>query len=72
MKWIYYKLSNGEEKGLTYTERNLEIAIAEADNGEYEIYDDGEQDHVDTPTLLDMIEAQVAYTAMMTNTLLEV
>lgn len=35
-------------------------------------YDDGEPDLAAVPTQLDTIEAQVTYTAMMTDTLLEV
>ena len=47
----------------------LEIVTREAYNAEYTIEDDNV---VPTPTQLDIIEAQVAYTAMMTGTLLEV
>ena len=57
-------------KKLPYTEENLAIAEAEAYNGEYFIEDDGVEE-VTTPSQLDTIEAQVTYTAMMTNTLLE-
>ena len=53
-------------------EANEEIAKREAYNGEYTIEDDGQPDPVDTPSQLDIIEAQVTYTAMMTDTLLEV
>ncbi len=53
-------------------EANEEIAKKEAYNGEYEIYDDGQPESNQTPTQLDIIEAQVTYTAMMTDTLLEV
>ena len=49
-----------------------EIAKREAHNGVYEIYDDGQPDPADTPSQLDVIEAQVTYTALMTDTLLEV
>lgn len=52
-------------------EANKAIAQSEAYNGEYTIEDDGAEETV-TPTQLDIIEAQVAYTAMMTDTLLEV
>ena len=45
------------------------IAKREAYNGEYTVED---EDIVRTPTQLDIIEAQVTYTAMMTDTLLEV
>ena len=55
-----------------YNEVNEEIAKREAYNGEYEIVDDGQPDPAETPSQLDVIEAQVTYTAMMTDTLLEV
>lgn len=55
-----------------WNEANEEIAKREAYNGEYTIEDDGQPDPADTPSQLDVIEAQVAYTAMMTDTLLEV
>ena len=51
-------------------ESNLAIAQAEAYNGEYTVED--VPDEVTEPTQLDQIEAQVTYTAMMTDTLLEV
>lgn len=54
-----------------YSEQNEELAKREAYNGEYVIDDDGIEEIVE-PTQLDKIEAQVAYTAMMTDTLLEV
>ena len=73
MKWIRYKLADGiTEKGITYSDRNLEIAISEAFEGQYTVEEDGKPETAEVPTQLDMIEAQVAYTAMMTNTLLEV
>lgn len=56
----------------TYNPENEEIARAEAYNGEYEIIEDGRPDPAATPSQLDVIEAQVTYTAMMTDTLLEV
>lgn len=55
-----------------WNEVNEEIAKREAYNGEYEIVDDGQPDPTETPSQLDVIEAQVTYTAMMTDTLLEV
>lgn len=55
-----------------WNEANEEIAKKEAYNGEYTIEDDGKPDPVKTPSQLDVIEAQVTYTAMMTDTLLEV
>lgn len=70
MQRLYYKY-NGIDKSLPYSEDNEKLAEIEADNGEYAIRDDGVDD-VCTPTQLDIIEAQVTYTAMMTNTLLEV
>lgn len=48
---------------------NVAVAEKESADGTYLIEDD---DTVASPTQLDMIEAQVAYTAMMTDTLLEV
>ena len=59
-------------KSLPYSEDALEIAKAEANDGKYTIEDDGLPDPEDTPTQLDIIEAQVTYTALMTDTLLEV
>ena len=57
---------------LGWSEANEEIAKAEAYNGEYTIEDDGEPDPTQEPTQLDRVEAQLTYTAMMTDTLLEV
>lgn len=56
-------------KSITYSETNEETAKREAYNGEYFIEDDG-LDEVVEPTQLDRVEAQVTYTAMMTDTLL--
>ena len=55
-----------------WSEANEEIAKREAYKGEYTIEDDGQPDPEAAPSQLDIIEAQVAYTAMMTDTLLEV
>lgn len=55
-----------------YTKENEELAKRDAYNGEYTVEDDGQPDPEAMPTQLDIIEAQVAYTAMMTDTLLEV
>lgn len=55
-----------------WNEANEEIAKREAYNGEYVVEDDGQPDPAKTPSQLDVIEAQVTYTAMMTDTLLEV
>ncbi len=60
------------DKVIGWNEVNEEIAKKEAYNGEYTIEDDGQPDPANTPSQLDIIEAQVAYTAMMTDTLLEV
>lgn len=54
---------------LGWSAANEAIAKAEAYKGEYTVEDDGEPDPA--PTQIDRIEAQVAYTAMMTETLLE-
>ena len=51
-------------------DEDIQIAKKEAYNGEYTIEDDG-MEEVSTPSQLDRIEAQVTYTAMMTDTLLE-
>ena len=55
-----------------WNEINEQLAKQEADNGIYTIEDDGIEQSVPEPTQLDEIQAQVTYTAMMTNTLLEV
>lgn len=57
-------------KSLPYSVESEKIAIAEAYNGEYTIDDDGVEE-ITEPTQLDIIEAQLTYTAMMTDTLLE-
>lgn len=59
-------------KILPWSERNEEIAKEEAYNGEYTIEDDGQPEPSAEPTQLDRVEAQATYTAMMTDTLLEV
>lgn len=59
------------DKSMSWSEANEEIAKREAYNGEYTIEDDGTEEDT-TPSQLDIIEAQVTYTAMMTDTLLEV
>ena len=58
------------EKSMDWNEANEAIAKREAHNGEYEIYDDGQPDPAEVPSQLDVIEAQVTYTAMITDTLL--
>lgn len=70
MKVIKYTF-RGNPVEMGWNETNEEIAKREADNGEYTIEDDGIEE-VSEPTQLDIIEAQVTYTAMMTDTLLEV
>lgn len=55
-----------------WNEANEGIAKREAHNGEYTVEDDGQPDPAATTSQLDVIEAQVTYTAMMTDTLLEV
>lgn len=57
---------------MDWNETNEEIAKREAHNGEYTIEDDGTPEPEAAPTQLDRVEAQVTYTAMMTDTLLEV
>lgn len=69
-KIIKYKFGDSLVS-LGWNEANEEIAKAEALNGEYTIEDDGQPDPECEPTQLDIIEAQVIYTAMMTDTLLE-
>ena len=54
---------------LGWNEANEAIAQKEAYHGEYTIEDDGEPEPA--PTQIDRIEAQVAYTALMTDTLME-
>ena len=82
MKWYKYKIAyltqdNEGENHVVLSDvmkratlETLEIVKREAYNGEYTIEDDGEPDP--GPTQLDRIEAQTTYTAMMTDTLLEV
>lgn len=53
-------------------EQNIAFVESIAHNGEYTIEDDGEPDPTQEPTQLDRVEAQATYTAMMTDTLLEV
>ena len=70
MKIIKY-LFNGNPVEMGWNETNEEIAKKEADNGKYTVEDDGIEE-IPKPTQLDEIQAQVTYTAMMTDTLLEV
>lgn len=52
---------------LDWSAANEAIAKREAYNGEYTIIDDGE---TEIPTQLDRIEAQITYTALITDTLI--
>lgn len=70
MRVIKYT-SNGVPMTISWSEANEAIAKREADNGEYTIDNDSIAEAIE-PTQLDRIEAQVTYTAMMTDTLLEV
>ena len=55
---------------IPYTEENMRWAKANCVEGEPEIII--KEDPSEQPSQMDIIEAQVTYTAMMTNTLLEV
>lgn len=59
---------------MSYSEQDEELVKTIAYNGEYEIIDDFplgvEEFEITTPTSLDALEAQIIYTAMMTDTLL--
>lgn len=66
-QWEEYE---GPSCTMPYSEDNLALARSESWD-EPEIVEDGEPDPEDTPTQLDRVEAQVTYTAMMTDTLLE-
>lgn len=55
---------------MPWNESNEAIAKREAHNGEYTIEDDNQPDPAEVPSQLDVIEAQVTYTAMITDTLL--
>ena len=59
-------------KSMPWNEANEEIAKKEAYKGEYTIEDDDQPEPDEQPTQLDRVEAQATYTAMMTDTLLEV
>ena len=76
MKILKYNLCTEDEilfpVEMDWNEANEEIAKKEAHNGEYNIEDDGQPEPAEEPTQLDRVEAQVTYTAMMTDTLLEV
>lgn len=81
MKWIKYRLLVGkkddgtelfQDMGLEYSVENEAYVKGIAYNGECLIEDDGLPGPTEEPTQLDRVEAQVTYTAMMTDTLLEV
>lgn len=59
------------EKTIAWSAENEAIAKAEAKDGLYTVTDDGQPDPSSIPSQLDRVEAQVNYTAMMTNTLME-
>lgn len=76
MKVIQYKFY-GCVKTIPWSETGEAIAAKEAENGEYSVIDITEEEAtklgfmaLENPTQLDKIEAQVTYTAMMTDTLL--
>ena len=86
MKWLKYKLyaeiNRGTEENpqierilspiaMEWNEQNEETAKREAYAGHYTIEDDGKPDPSLIPSQLDIIEAQVVYTAICTDTLLE-
>ena len=77
IKWTFVSYDNGENdrliipKDFAYSDEMLAAAKEEARGGRYEIYDDGKPDPASIPSQLDIIEAQVTYTALMTDTLLE-
>ena len=66
LKCMYH----GTEQILPCTEDMIQWAKENALNGEYTIEDDGQPDPVEAPSQLDVIEAQVFYTAMQTDTLI--
>ena len=81
MKNIKYKIldnpkASQEEKHvfsfciIPFSESNEAFVKKVAYNGEYEIIEDKKAEPIAKPTQLDRIEAQIAYTAMMTDTLL--
>ena len=76
MKWLKYRLENEDgnvqEFGLAYSASNEALVKKIALDGEYSIEDDEQPEPAEAPSQLDIIEAQVTYTAMMTDTLLEV
>ena len=72
MKMIFSKMKPSKQvKAIPYSLENLEIAKKEAFDEEY-IFGEDDSPIIGSPTQLDRIEAQITYTAMMTDTLLEV
>ena len=69
---VEQRLSLAEVSIENPTDSDIEKAAEIAYSGEYTVEDDGQPAIVEAPSQLDVIEAQVAYTAMMTDTLLEV
>lgn len=57
-------------KSMQWNKENEAIARGEAKDGKIEIVDDGLPDPEEIPDRLDQVEAQIAYTAMMTGTLM--
>lgn len=75
MKWIKFRQfvteDTYQDMAVEHAGANIERIKEIAYNGEYTIEDDGEPDPAEIPSQLDRIEAQIAYTAIMTDTLLE-
>lgn len=71
LKCMYHSEESGmtAEQILPYTEDMIQWAKENAVNGEYTIEDDGIK-VVEEPTWQDRIEAQVTYTALITDSLL--
>ena len=76
MKILQYKLCASDSEGLEvfynkllgWSSENEATAIKEAYNGEYQIIEVEDEDNI---PMIERLEAQVTYTAMMTDTLLE-
>lgn len=76
MKILQYKLCASDAEGLEvfynkllgWSSENEATAIKEAYNGEYQIIEVEDEDNI---PMIERLEAQVTYTAMMTDTLLE-
>lgn len=59
------------DKEMPWSKANEAIARLESKDGKYTVEDDGTPDPAEIPSRLDQIEAQAAYTAMMTGTLMD-